>query len=82
MPDSNPQSEEEYRLSLEGEVVHLPALCPHRGGLLKYGYVNSKAKRITCPLHGATFDLSSGRRICGAPCDDLAIESGDSNHVG
>ena len=31
--------------------------CPHRGGPLKFGFVNA-AEQIVCPLHGGTFAIS------------------------
>ncbi|MYS07643.1 Rieske 2Fe-2S domain-containing protein [Streptomyces sp. SID6041] len=43
-----------------GRKVLAAALCPHRGGRLKYGRVDGDRLRITCPLHHTTFDLSSG----------------------
>jgi nitrite reductase/ring-hydroxylating ferredoxin subunit len=67
-------------VQLEGQVFQVPALCPHRGGWMKYGIVNERAMRITCPLHGATFDLKTGRRICGAPCSDIPVQC-ENNHV-
>ena len=47
-----------------GDVVHACAgTCPHKftqlsGGTLAEG-------RLTCPMHAATFDLSSGRPLPG-----------------
>ncbi|MEU7702107.1 Rieske 2Fe-2S domain-containing protein, partial [Streptomyces sp. NPDC039028] len=57
-----------------GRKVLAAALCPHRGGRLKYGRVDGDRLRITCPLHHTTFDLSSGERLSGAAC---AVAHGD-----
>lgn len=49
------------------------AMCPHRQGKLKFGYVDDENLRIKCPLHYATFDLDSGERVAGPACDPLRI---------
>ncbi|TXS14487.1 Rieske (2Fe-2S) protein [Streptomyces sp. adm13(2018)] len=56
-----------------GRKVLAAALCPHRGGRLKYGRVDGNRLRITCPLHHTTFDLSSGERLSGAACAALRV---------
>ncbi|MFF9067645.1 Rieske (2Fe-2S) protein [Streptomyces sp. NPDC014891] len=56
-----------------GRKVLAAALCPHRGGRLKYGRVDGDRLRITCPLHHTTFDLSSGERLSGAACASLRV---------
>lgn len=33
--------------------------CTHAGGRLSKGYVNGNM--VTCPIHGATFDLETGK---------------------
>lgn len=43
----------------EGTVFAVQARCPHRGGPLADGLV--AGGRVTCPLHGMSFDLASGR---------------------
>lgn len=47
--------------------------CPHRDGLLVYGYVNSTTLRITCPLHRSGFDLVTGAVLTGP--SDAALET-------
>ena len=64
---------EQFTLVVAGVTYLLPKYCPHRGGHLACGYVNAKAGRITCPLHGATFELRSGKRLAGPVCPDLTI---------
>ena len=39
-----------FLLSHEGELYLVENLCPHRGGPLKYGYVDERC-RIVCPMH-------------------------------
>lgn len=34
------------------------AICPHLGGLLVDGEL--AGRRLTCPVHGATFDVAAG----------------------
>lgn len=41
-----------------GQLRAVDGICPHIGGELADGSVEEG--RITCPLHGATFDLVSG----------------------
>lgn len=40
------------------------AKCPHAGGNLDCGYVDSGGN-IVCPLHGYKFNLQNGRNITG-----------------
>ena len=48
----------------EGDAVHAcAATCPHKFTLLSAG--EAAGGRLTCPLHAATFDLSSGRPMAG-----------------
>lgn len=39
-------------------VFAVEAVCPHLGGLLADGSL--AGRRLTCPLHGATFDVGTG----------------------
>lgn len=39
-------------------VFAVDAVCPHLGGLLVDGEL--AGRRLTCPLHGATFDVGTG----------------------
>jgi len=43
---------------LAGEVRALDGLCPHLGGDLSEGTLD--AGKLTCPLHGATFEVTTG----------------------
>ncbi len=42
-----------------GEEIHaLDPYCPHAGGVLGEGVLDDR--RLSCPVHAAIFDLSSG----------------------
>lgn len=42
----------------EDEIFAIEDRCPHKGGPLAQGIVHGRA--VTCPLHNAVIDLSSG----------------------
>ena len=47
-----------------GDTVHAcAATCPHKFTLLSAGHLADGL--LTCPMHAATFDLSSGRPLPG-----------------
>ncbi|MGP8135348.1 MAG: Rieske (2Fe-2S) protein, partial [Thermoplasmata archaeon] len=43
---------------VDGGVYAIEATCPHLGGSLAEGTLNGR--HLTCPLHEATFDVSTG----------------------
>lgn len=45
----------------DDEVFALLDRCPHRGGQLSQGMVCGS--RVTCPMHGWTVDLATGRAV-------------------
>ncbi len=45
----------------DGSVRALDARCPHRGGPLADGLTDQEV--VVCPLHGFTYDLSTGREL-------------------
>jgi NAD(P)H-dependent nitrite reductase small subunit len=51
--------EEIALFKFEGQFYAIENRCPHRGGYLADGVVRNKS--VTCPLHGWSFDLSSGQ---------------------
>jgi len=53
--------------------VLIEASCPHRKGRLRFGHVNPRNRRITCPLHHSTFELTTGRQVSGPPCRPLRV---------
>ena len=52
-----------------GEVHALDDLCPHSGGPLSEGPVADGC--VTCPWHGARFELASGRSVGEFQCRDV-----------
>ena len=45
-----------------GSFYALDDTCSHRGGPLSEGAVSGM--EVTCPWHGARFDLASGNNLC------------------
>ncbi|MGB6162349.1 MAG: Rieske 2Fe-2S domain-containing protein [Pseudonocardiaceae bacterium] len=60
---------------MNGREYVIAAACPHRKGRLVYGYVNVRKLRITCPLHGSTFDLATGCPVAGPTTEPLPVHS-------
>lgn len=61
-------------IEVAGKRIITQAHCPHRRGLLRFGYLNSRTLRITCPLHHSAFDLLTGQQVAGPPCGSLHVE--------
>jgi nitrite reductase/ring-hydroxylating ferredoxin subunit len=54
-----------------GGVVHaIDDTCPHRGAPLWEGDLNGA--QVTCPWHGAIFDVTTGRHLCPPAQTDVA----------
>ncbi len=53
-----------YRMR-DGSLRALGAVCPHRGGPLADGLTDDEA--VVCPLHGLTYDLTTGAEAGGSP---------------
>jgi nitrite reductase/ring-hydroxylating ferredoxin subunit len=48
----------DYFLLSHDDVLYLVAnRCPHRGGSLKFGFINA-ADEIVCPLHQGAFPIA------------------------
>lgn len=65
----------------EGGVHAVQANCPHLGGALADGIVG--AGRVSCPLHGHSFELSTGEPVSN-PCAALRtypVEVGPSGEL-
>jgi nitrite reductase/ring-hydroxylating ferredoxin subunit len=45
-----------------GTVYAIDDTCPHRGGPLWEG--DLEGTEVSCPWHGARFDLTSGAHLC------------------
>ncbi|MCW2557114.1 MAG: Rieske (2Fe-2S) domain protein [Mycobacterium sp.] len=48
----------------DGSLRAIDAVCPHRGGPLADGLIDERV--VVCPLHGHTFDTSTGCEVGGA----------------
>jgi nitrite reductase (NADH) small subunit len=48
----------------DGSLRAIDAVCPHRGGPLADGLIDGQV--VVCPLHGHTFDTSTGREVAGS----------------
>jgi nitrite reductase (NADH) small subunit len=68
-----------YRLR-DGSLRALAAVCPHKGGPLADGLMDGRV--VVCPLHGYTYDLSTGAELGGndAVCA-FAVTAADDGTV-
>jgi len=48
----------------DGSLRAIDAVCPHRGGPLADGLIDEYV--VVCPLHGHTFDTSTGCEVGGS----------------
>jgi nitrite reductase (NADH) small subunit len=48
-----------------GSLRAIDAVCPHKGGPLADGLADDDV--VVCPLHGHTFDMTTGCEAGGAP---------------
>jgi len=55
--------------SVDGGFCATQATCPHRQGLLSEGTIDGST--VTCPLHGAQFNVWSGAVLRGPAKDPL-----------
>ena len=53
--------------NVDGAIFALSDECPHAGGWLSEG--DLFGKEIVCPLHGATFDVTTGA-VVEPPADE------------
>lgn len=60
----------------DGGVYALDRRCPHMGGDLAAGIL--KDGRLTCPRHGSTFDVTTGRCLQGPHIVFLKLKGTDS----
>lgn len=47
---------EYFLLSHRDQLYLVPNTCPHRGGPLKFGYINEK-EQIVCPMHRNAYSI-------------------------
>lgn len=56
---------------LDGEICALEDTCPHGPSLLSRGQIING--RVKCPLHGAEFDIKTGKCLLGPAERDLEV---------
>ena len=66
--------------NIDGSYYAIGASCTHVGGPLSEGEVNGKV--VTCPLHGAQFDVTTGGVLgppagADAPCYNVHVDGDD-----
>jgi nitrite reductase/ring-hydroxylating ferredoxin subunit len=49
--------------------------CTHKGGNLSMGTLDGKV--VTCPVHGAKFDITTGKNISGPKIGIMKLKTGD-----
>ena len=54
---------------IDGKLHAVEDRCPHAEALLSQGFV--EGCEVECSLHGAAFDVTSGKFLRGEPCRDL-----------
>ena len=55
--------------NVDGTYYAIDYAWPHSGGPLSEGAI--KGSTVTCPWHGAGFDLRTGRVLCAPANDDV-----------
>ncbi|MCP9276112.1 Rieske (2Fe-2S) protein [Mycolicibacterium arenosum] len=67
-----------YRMR-DGSLRAVDAVCPHRGGPLADGLIDDAV--VVCPLHGRTYDLTTGDEVSGGPgvCAHTATAAPDGS---
>ena len=63
-------------VNLDGTIYALNNRCPHMGGALSDGVLEGTA--LTCPRHGAKFDIQSGKNIGDAKLAFVRVKVGDA----
>ena len=58
-----------------GKTYHLPKDCPHRGGRLDLGFLNSEKGLVVCPLHKSTFCIPNGKLVSGPASAGLEVSA-------
>ena len=66
--------------NVEGSFYAIDDTCTHRGGPLSEGSLDGK--EVTCPWHGAIYDVTSGEVLSppapqGVARYDVRVEGGD-----
>jgi len=64
--------------NVDSQFFALDNTCTHRGGPLADGEVSGH--EVTCPWHGATFDVRTGE-VVGPPAQRAVVRSGTDIEV-
>ena len=62
--------------NVEGLYYALDNHCPHMGGLLSGG--DLEGTTLTCPRHGAKFDVRTGKSVGNAKLAFVSVKVGDA----
>jgi nitrite reductase/ring-hydroxylating ferredoxin subunit len=54
---------------VDGDLHAVEDVCPHAAAMLTQGF--TEGCEVECPLHNATFDVTSGKHLRGEPCRDI-----------
>ena len=63
-------------LNVGGLYYALDNRCPHMGGLLSGG--DLEGTTLTCPRHGAKFDVRTGKSVGNAKLSFVSVKVGDA----
>lgn len=66
----NVKGKEIALFNIEGTFFALDNACPHEEGPLAEGEI--EGHEVTCPWHGARFDIRTGEVLCAPAYDDVA----------
>jgi len=55
--------------NVSGTFYAIDDSCPHRGGPLSEGEL--QGREVTCPWHGAAFDITTGAHLCPPANSDV-----------
>jgi 3-phenylpropionate/trans-cinnamate dioxygenase ferredoxin subunit len=62
-------------VNVDGNFYALAGRCPHMGGSLSQGVLEETL--ITCPVHGAKFDITTGKNLEGPKMGFLKMKTED-----
>ncbi len=62
--------------NVDGSYYALDNKCPHMGGDLSQGKLVGKT--VTCPRHGASFDVTSGESLANAKIAFISMKVGNA----
>jgi len=63
-------------INVDGAFYALDNRCPHMGGLLSGG--DLAGATLTCPRHGAKFDVRTGKSVGNAKLAFISVKVGDA----